>query len=61
MNESTPTREELFFKEGLDPETATAAAAATRIPPNQRSEDEQKLVSLISSLIAENNRKLSES
>lgn len=54
------TREQLFIREGVDPETARIATEASYLPPKQRTPSQQQAISKVSKAIAENNRKLAD-
>jgi len=54
------TREQLFIREGVDPETARIAAEASYLAPKDRTPDQQQAISKVSKAIASNNRKLAD-
>ena len=51
-------REQLFIKEGVSPEVAKVAAAATFIEPKDRTPAQKEAIHIISERIAANNRAL---
>jgi hypothetical protein len=51
-------REQLFIKEGVSPEVAKVAAAATFIKPKDRTLAQKEAIHIISERIAANNRAL---